>query len=184
MLRWREGRLLSQNVSAGTALTGSYHRQCGKHMLAVSSSHRDPNGWSGRASQEVFVELAAVRFLHQCIRPLVGGDVLRAIMDVSARAISLADRPRTGHSGHQCSHAPGRPILHLVSSSRRPRRETGCEATSLRAPCMCSSFVRAVRPFHRPGLRLSRGAAHRGRQGWPSRLARLWRRDLSRNRRG
>src|SRR5215471_15479689 len=37
---------------------------------------------------------------------------LRAIMDISARAISLADRPRTSRSGHQCSHAPGRPILH------------------------------------------------------------------------
>src|SRR5216684_1991008 len=48
--------------------------------------------------------------------------VLPAIMDISARAISLPDRPRTGHLGHQCSHAPGRPILHLVSSSRRPRR--------------------------------------------------------------
>jgi len=47
---------------------------------------------------------------------------LRAIMDISARAISLADRPRQGHSGHQCSHAPGRPNLHLVSSSRRPRQ--------------------------------------------------------------
>ena len=43
-------------------------------------------------------------------------------MDISARAFSLADRPRRGHLGHQCSHAPGRPILHLVSSSRRPRR--------------------------------------------------------------
>ncbi len=123
-----------------------------------------------------FCRAGGCAVLHQCIRPLVGGDVLRAIMDISARAISLADRPRTGHSGHQCSHAPGRPILHLVSSSRRPRRETGCEATSLRAPCLCSSFVRAVRPFLRPGLRLSRDAAHRGRQGWPSRLARLWRR--------
>src|SRR6266566_3768023 len=48
--------------------------------------------------------------------------LLRTIMDISARAISLADRPRLGHSGHQCSHAPGRPILHLVSSSRRPRQ--------------------------------------------------------------
>jgi transposase len=28
----------------------------------------------------------------------------------------------TGHLGHQCSHAPGRPNLHLVSSSRRPRQ--------------------------------------------------------------
>jgi len=45
-----------------------------------------------------------------------------AIMDISARAISLADRPRLGHLGHQCSHAPGRPNLHLVSSSRRPRQ--------------------------------------------------------------
>src|SRR5215510_10221613 len=38
--------------------------------------------------------------------------VLRAIMDISAHAISLAVRPRPGRSGHQCSHAPGRPILH------------------------------------------------------------------------
>jgi hypothetical protein len=47
--------------------------------------------------------------------------VLRAIMDISARAISLPERPRSGHLGHQCSHALGRPNLHLVSSSRRPR---------------------------------------------------------------
>jgi len=47
---------------------------------------------------------------------------LQAIMDISARASSLADRPQVGHLGHQCSHAPGRPILHLVWSSRRPRR--------------------------------------------------------------
>src|SRR5262249_515901 len=37
----------------------------------------------------------------------------------------LADRPRTGHLGYQGSQAPGRPVLHFVSSSRRPRRETG-----------------------------------------------------------
>ena len=60
--------------------------------------------------------------LHQCIRPLIGAFRLLAIMDISARAISLAARPRPGHSGHQCSHAPGRPNLHLVSSSRRPRQ--------------------------------------------------------------
>jgi len=30
-----------------------------------------------------------------------------------------------GQLGHQCSHAPGRPILHLFVSSRRPRRVTG-----------------------------------------------------------
>src|SRR5687768_8035144 len=48
--------------------------------------------------------------------------VLPANMDISARAISLADRPRLGHLGHQCSQAPGRPNLHLVASSRRPRQ--------------------------------------------------------------
>ncbi len=43
-------------------------------------------------------------------------------MDISARASSLPERPRLGYLGHQCSHAPGRPNLHLVSSSRRPRQ--------------------------------------------------------------
>src|ERR1700751_4320513 len=38
--------------------------------------------------------------------------VLRAIMDISAHAIFLAVRPRWAHSGHQGSHAPGRPVLH------------------------------------------------------------------------
>src|SRR5262249_4672379 len=44
--------------------------------------------------------------------------VPRAIMDISAPAISLAVRPQWGHLGHQCSHAPGRPILHLVIFSQ------------------------------------------------------------------
>ena len=38
--------------------------------------------------------------------------VLRAIMNISAHAILLPDKPRGGCLGHQCSHAPGRPILH------------------------------------------------------------------------
>jgi len=45
-------------------------------------------------------------------------------MDISARASSLGERPRSGQMGHQCSHALGRPNLHLISSSRRPRRAT------------------------------------------------------------
>src|SRR5262249_39676592 len=39
-----------------------------------------------------FVDLADV-VLHQCIRPLIGA-LLPAIMDISARATSLADRPQ------------------------------------------------------------------------------------------
>jgi hypothetical protein len=34
--------------------------------------------------------------------------LLRAIMDISARAFSLADRPRLDHLGHQCSPSHGR----------------------------------------------------------------------------
>ena len=91
--------------------------------------------------------------------------MLRTIMDISAPAFSLAARPQTGHLGHQGSQAPGRPVLHLVSSSRRPRRENG--TMSSLAPVQCSSFVCASRPFLRPGLHVVRG--HRA-QG-PSRLA-------------
>src|SRR5260221_454543 len=40
-----------------------------------------------------FVEVA-VAVLHQCIRSLIGADLLRTIMDISARPISLADRPQ------------------------------------------------------------------------------------------
>ena len=49
--------------------------------------------WSGRALQEVFVDLA-LAVLHQCIRSLIGAVLLRTIMDISARAFSLADRPQ------------------------------------------------------------------------------------------
>jgi hypothetical protein len=51
-----------------------------------------PNVWSGRASQEVFVDLSSA-VLHQCIRSLIGAVLLRTIMDISARVFSLADRP-------------------------------------------------------------------------------------------
>src|SRR5262245_4349763 len=85
---------------------------------------------------------------------------LPTIMDISARASSLADRPQKGHSGHQCSHAPGRPILHFVSSSRRPRRETLFAASSI--GCHSSlSFVRALLPF--PSSRPAHADAPRAR---------------------
>ena len=62
--------------------------------------------------------------------------MLRATMDISAHAISLTSRPRPGQQGHQYSHAPGRPIFHLVLSSRRPRRRVSRIdlTTSSRAP--------------------------------------------------
>jgi hypothetical protein len=64
-----------------------------KSNFGAVRSVDDPNVWSGRALQEVFVEVA-VAVLHQCIRSLIGAGLLRTIMDISARAISLADRPQ------------------------------------------------------------------------------------------
>jgi len=82
------------------------------------TAQNDPNVWSGRALQgpavrcKRFSSILADAVLHQCIRPLIGAFVLPAIMDISAHAILLPAKPRAGYLGHQCSHAPGRPILH------------------------------------------------------------------------
>ena len=92
-------------------------------------------------------------------------------MDISARAFSLADRPRLDHLGHQCSHAPGRPNLHLVSSSRRPRLETVDRVTSSLAPHIAQFLCSSQRPFLRPGPQSVDRVARRGGQGRPSRLA-------------
>ena len=77
--------------------------------------------WSGRASQEVFVELA-VSGLHQCIRPLVGARWAPGHHGNQRACDLITGQASVGHLGHQCSQVPGRPILHLFSSSRRPRR--------------------------------------------------------------
>jgi hypothetical protein len=142
-------------------------------FAALRKSAGGPHVWSGRASQEVFVDLSVVR---SCIN--VSGlsleRVLRATMDISAPALSLAGRPQVGHLGYQCSQAPGRPS----SISSHPLADLGgnrlCLLYHRWFPYLCSSFVRAMKPFLRPGLRLFQGTARRGRQGWPSRLAHLW----------
>ena len=100
--------------------------------------------------------------------------LLRAIMDISARAFSLPDRPRSGHLGHQFSHALGRPNLHLVSSSRRPRLEAVDRVTSSLAPDIAQFLGSSQGPFLRPGPQNVDRVARRGGQGRPSRLACGW----------
>src|SRR6516165_6658830 len=101
-------------------------------------------------------------------------------MDISAPAVSLAARPRTGHLGHQGSHAPERPVLHLVSSSRRPRQENGTYvivfSLSGAVPLFVPSAVPSSRPAQRAGRRaqgLSRLAALAAtRRAWSCRVGR------------
>jgi hypothetical protein len=57
------------------------------------------------------------------------------------------------------------------SISFHPLADLGRETGLCHRALLISSFVRAMRPFLRPGLRVLRGIARRGRQGWPSRLA-------------
>src|SRR6266576_6506570 len=91
-------------------------------------------------------------------------------MDISARAFSLADRPRLGHLGHQCSHAPGRPN----SISSHPLADLGWKLLiGLRHRLLLislSSFVRAKGrsfvPAHRTSIASRAGAVKAGRRAW------------------
>jgi len=76
-----------------------------------------------------------------------------------------------GHLGHQCSHALGRPILHLVLFSRRPRLETVDRVTSSLAPDIAQFLCSSQGPFLRPGPQNVDRVARRGGQGRPSRWA-------------
>ena len=70
--------------------------ESGPDVLNVSFVESDPDVWSGRALQVDFVELA-VSGLASMYPAFDWSVVLLAIMDISALAISLADRPQLGH---------------------------------------------------------------------------------------
>jgi hypothetical protein len=111
----------------------------------------------------VFIALADA-VLHQCIRPLVGA-LLPATMDISARATSLAERSRW--TIRVTSVRMRREDRSSISC--RPLADLGGQSVDYiidNSSISSSSFVRAVRPFLRPGLR----AQTRRAQG-PSRLA-------------
>src|SRR5262247_2042737 len=71
-----------------------FRGQSGQHLLILSLSAYDPMYGPAVRCKKTFPSLRAVAVLHQCIRPLIGAFVLRAIMGISALAISLADRPQ------------------------------------------------------------------------------------------
>src|SRR5215467_6716052 len=88
---------------------------------------------------------------------------LLAIMEVSARAILLGDKPRSGCWGHQFSHTPGRPLLHFFLSLSQTSVGNGC-ATCCRCPFLL--FDRAA-GFLPPRPREGEAGARRSCQGWP-----------------
>ena len=78
----------------------------------------------------------------------------------------ISGQASTGHLGHQCSHAPGRPGLHLVSSSRRPRLETVDRVTSSLAPHVAQLLGRSFVPARRASIASRAGAVKAGRRAW------------------
>src|ERR1700761_2918180 len=97
-------------IGTSGLMSGDGKRGDGQRPKPPRPSSTLPNVWSGRALQEGLLTLADASCIN--VFGLRLEHVLRAIMDISAHAIFLADRPRQGLSGHQGSHAPGRPILH------------------------------------------------------------------------
>jgi hypothetical protein len=77
------------NAARSATLRGTPASLLGKATL-------DPKVWSGRASQEVSIDLSVLRSCINVSGLLLERTVLRAIMDISAPAFSLADRPRMG----------------------------------------------------------------------------------------
>src|SRR6266571_8177450 len=87
----------------------------------VKNVENDPDVWSGRASQEVFVEVAVSGLAS--MYPASDWSVLCSGPPwISARVRPHERTGLIGPFGSPVLAPPGRPILHLVSSSRRPRR--------------------------------------------------------------
>src|SRR5215469_7067681 len=82
-------RVVSLHRASSTAVGGK-----ADHVTDMAGSTRlTPNVWSGRALQEGFIELAVGGLAS--MYPASGwGSLLRAIMEISAPAISLPDRPQ------------------------------------------------------------------------------------------
>ena len=81
-----------------------------------------PSVWTGRALQAESDDLERL-VLRFCIRPIDGAFELLAIMDIRARSISFATRPRRP-DGPPDRERAGETFLHLLFPTRRPRRES------------------------------------------------------------
>ena len=93
-------------------------------VASAKSVEIDPNVWSGRALQENFHRVDGCAVLHQCIRPLLGAFSAPGHHGYQRACDLISGQASMGHLGHQCSQAPGRPILHLVIFSQTSAGKT------------------------------------------------------------
>jgi len=155
-------RLIAQPID----LIGAVRSVFGEQRTSSGHQRRTaPNVWSGRALQEGFVDLADA-VLHQCIRSFIGARRgSRPIMDISARASSLADRLRKSRPGHQGWACAGKtdPPSPLILSQTSAGWYVIDRCSLMSFLCSHLATVPSSRPA-RPGAPRARD-----RQGWPSR---------------
>ena len=101
--------------SCGSAI----YQCCSRNQRCVCLG---PSVWTGRALQAESDDLERL-VLRFCIRPIDGAFELLAIMDIRARSISFASRPRRP-DGPPDRERAGETFLHLLFPTRRPRRES------------------------------------------------------------
>jgi hypothetical protein len=147
-----------------------------KSSFGAATSGFDPNVWSGRALQEVFVELAVSGLASMypvsdwsCFAPDHHG--------YQRACVLISGQTSAGHSGHQCSHAPVRPVLHPYLSLSQTSAGKGYQSGYVIADSSsfsCSAIKQVGRwrstsprsPDHGPGLTKRCGPAC-----WPAQSA-------------
>jgi len=95
------------------AISGPLKRQERSRGWHCRRAESDPDVWSGRASQEVFVDLADA-VLHQCIRPPIGAHLAPGHHGYQ-RACDLI-------SGQASNGPSGSPVLACAGKTGPPSR--------------------------------------------------------------
>src|ERR1700716_890509 len=110
-------------IGTSGLMSGDGKRSAGHRPQATAPILDSTYVWSGRASQEVSSIWFSV--LHQCIRPLIGACFAPGHHGYQRAVDLITGQASIGPFGSPVFDRAGKTGLHLVVTSRRPRREKG-----------------------------------------------------------
>ena len=118
-------RMLLVGTRSADHIRASSHSGCIAMEVTPPFENRPDTWLHPNASQNVRFLLHRGRrpYMALCIRPIDGAFELLAIMDIRARSISFASRPRRPYGPPDHERA-GETFLHLLFPTRRPQRES------------------------------------------------------------